>query len=221
MSAGQKPSKSRRLGRPAAADSARRRSDIIAAARRRFADSGYAATTLSGVAHDAGITLSALYHYFEEKSALFEAVFYDTIEDTWGRIRAALNQKTDGPAGPVDLIEVILSASAEIDRSAIMFLTLTAPIEAGRHPELGHLLERRAKMQEAQIRAVVEPAFQAGRLPGFADIETAVAATRIIMMGWGVENFIRESEGERLLAAVRVIFAQFDHGNPSRRQDPA
>jgi AcrR family transcriptional regulator len=199
-----------RLGRPPAADSARRRSDIIAAARRRFADLGYTATTLSAVAHDAGITLSALYHYFEEKPALFEAVFYDTIEETWGRIRAALDQDTAGPAGPVRLIEVILSASAEIDRSALMFLTLTAPIEAARHPELGHLLERRAKMQEAQIRAVIEPAFQAGRLPGFPDLETAVVATRIVMMGWGVENFVQESEGGRLLAATRVIFDQFD-----------
>ena len=61
----------------------------------------------------------------------------------------------------------------------------------------------------------------AGRLPGFPDVESAVAATRIIMMGWGVENFIQESEGERLLAAVRVIFAQFDHGNAPRRQEPA
>jgi AcrR family transcriptional regulator len=162
------------------------------------------------VAHDAGITLSALYHYFEEKPALFEAVFYDTIEETWGRIRAVLDQDTAGPAGPVKLIEVILSASAQIDRSALMFLTLTAPIEAARHAELGHLLERRAKMQEAQIRAVVEPAFRAGRLPGFPDVETAVVATRIIMMGWGVENFVQESEGGRLLAAVRVIFEQFD-----------
>jgi AcrR family transcriptional regulator len=202
-----------RLGRPPAADSARRRSDIIAAARRRFADNGYAATTLSAVAKDAGITLSALYHYFDEKSALFEAVFYDTIEDTWGRIRAALNRKTTGPAGPVDLIEVILSASADIDRSALMFLTLTAPIEASRHPELAHLIERRAKMQEAQIRAVVEPAFRAGRLAGFPDADTAVVATRIVMMGWGIENFIQESEGGRLIAAVRDIFKQFDRGD--------
>lgn len=208
-----------RLGRPPAADSARRRSDIIAAARRRFASSGYTASTLSGVAHDAGITLSALYHYFEEKPALFEAVFTDTFEDTWGRIRAGLDREAAGPArpaGPVRLIEVILSASAEIDRSALMFLT-TAPIEAVRHPELGHLLERRTKLQEAQIRAVVEPAFRAGRLPGFSDVETAVVATRIVMMGWGVENFVQESEGARLLAATRAIFAQFDQGDGGRR----
>jgi AcrR family transcriptional regulator len=209
VSAGKRP----RLGRPPAADSARRKADIIAAARRRFADSGYTATTLSGVAHDAGITLSALYHYFEEKSALFEAVFYDTIEDTWARIRAGLDREG---TGPMDLIEVILSASAEIDRSALMFLTLTAPVEAARHPELGHLLERRIKVQEAQIRAVVEPAFRAGRLPGFPDLETAVTATRIVMMGWGVENFVQESEGGRLLAATRAIFEQFDRGDDAR-----
>ncbi len=214
MSAAKRP----RLGRPPAADSARRRSDIIAAARRRFADNGYAATTLSAVAKDAGITLSALYHYFEEKSALFEAVFYETIEETWGRIRVVLNRETPGPAGPVDLIEVILSASADIDRSALMFLTLTAPIEAARHPELGHLIDRRAKMQEAQIRAVVEPAFRAGRLAGFPDVDTAVVATRIVMMGWGIENFIQESEGGRLIAAVRAIFKQFDRGDRAPRQ---
>jgi len=206
-----------RLGRPPAADSARRRSDIIAAARRRFADSGYSATTLSGVAQDAGITLSALYHYFEEKPALFEAVFYDTIEDTWGQIRAALDGVAPEERGPVALIEVILSASAGIERSSIVFLT-TAPLEAARHPELEHLLEHRAKMQEAQIRAVIEPAFRSGRLPGFPDLETAVTATRIVMMGWGLENLVQESERGRLLAAARAIFNQFDRGDRAPRQ---
>lgn len=206
-----------RLGRPPAADSARRRSDIITAARRRFADSGYTATTLSAVAKDAGITLAALYHYFEEKPALFEAVFYETIEDTWGQIRAALDGAAPEERGPIALIEVILSASADIDRSAIVFLT-TAPLEAARHPELGHLLEHREKVQEAQIRAAISPAFQAGRLAGFPDLETAVVATRIIMMGWGLENLVQESESGRLLAAARAIFEQFDRGDRGPRQ---
>jgi AcrR family transcriptional regulator len=211
MNAGKRP----RIGRPPAADSARRRSDIITAARRRFVESGYAATTLSAIAQDAGITLSALYHYFEEKSALFEAVYFDTIEDNWAWIRAALD---DESAAPADLIEVVFSNSAEIDRSKLMFLTLVAPIEAVRHPELRHLLEHRAKFKEAQIRAVVEPAFQAGRLPGFPAVDTAVMATRIIGMGWGLESFIQESEGERLLAAARFVFEQFSQpptGAPS------
>jgi AcrR family transcriptional regulator len=220
VSADQRPRQSRRLGRPAAADSARRRSDIIAAARSRFADSGYAATTLSAVAQDAGITLSALYHYFEEKSALFEAVFYETIEDTWGQIRAALDGVAPEARGPIALIEVILSASGGIEPAAIMFLT-TAPLEIARHPELGHLLEHREKVQEAQIRAVIGPAFRSGRLAGFPDLETAVVATRIVMMGWGLENLVREADRERLLSAARAIFEQFDYGNRPHCEDPA
>ncbi len=48
---------------------------LVAAARELFAKDGYAATSLDAVAKKAGVTKGAVYHHFEGKQTLFEAVF--------------------------------------------------------------------------------------------------------------------------------------------------
>jgi hypothetical protein len=80
------------------------------------------------------------------------------------------------------------------------------PIEATRYPELAHLLKRRSDVQERQIRALVTPAFLAGRLPAFSSVDTAVAGIRMLIMGWGMENYYQRSRAkEHRQAAVEVL----------------
>lgn len=211
-----------RRGRPPAADSIRRRHCIVVAARRRFAAQGYAATTLSAIAKDAGITLAAMYHYFEDKTALYEAVFDVSVEVLWNRIEDQAAKSGRVGARLVQLVQTIERAAAEIDdetRSTQMFLT-TVPIDATRHPELRHLLGKRAEIQERQIRRIVAPAFDAGELPAFADIDTAVAAIRILIMGWGLENYyLHDSElAGHIREAAVVLLGQMV--KPSLRAVP-
>lgn len=47
---------------------------LLVAARDRFAQDGYAATSLDAIATDAGVTKGALYHHFDGKEELFAAV---------------------------------------------------------------------------------------------------------------------------------------------------
>ncbi len=49
------------------------RGDILAAARRAFADTGYDAVSLRGIAREAGVDPALVHHYFEGKAALFFA----------------------------------------------------------------------------------------------------------------------------------------------------
>jgi AcrR family transcriptional regulator len=49
--------------------------ELIAAARESFASDGYAAALLDVVAQRAGVTKGALYHHFDGKKELFEAVY--------------------------------------------------------------------------------------------------------------------------------------------------
>jgi AcrR family transcriptional regulator len=51
-----------------------RRRQIISVAARVFADRGYTDATTKDIAAEAGVTHAALYHYFRDKRALFEAV---------------------------------------------------------------------------------------------------------------------------------------------------
>jgi AcrR family transcriptional regulator len=48
---------------------------LVAAARELFARQGFAATTLDDILQVAGVTRGALYHHFEDKTALFRGAF--------------------------------------------------------------------------------------------------------------------------------------------------
>ena len=183
----------RRIGRPPKADSVLRRAAIVAAARRRFAVHGYASTTLSVVVKDVGISLAALYHYFEDKRELYEAVFDDSIEAAWTATRHRVEAAREREPGLIGLLHAIDETGMDLDtrneRATNMFLT-TVPIEAARHQELAHLLDKRASVQDREIRAIVAPAFEAGELPCFDDLPTAIDGIRVVIMGWSLETFL-------------------------------
>ncbi|TCO49765.1 TetR/AcrR family transcriptional regulator [Actinocrispum wychmicini] len=88
---------------------------LLAAATRRFADLGFAGTSLEDVAADIQATRGAVYHHFASKTALFEAVFQQLetaameravaaaagAPDPWLAALAALNVFLDSCCDPV------------------------------------------------------------------------------------------------------------------------
>ena len=50
---------------------------LVAAGRRLFGRHGFAATSVEDLARDAQVTTGALYHHFQNKTALFETVFVE------------------------------------------------------------------------------------------------------------------------------------------------
>lgn len=67
-------------GRPQARCDEDTRAVIFEAARHEFAGSGYAATSMDGVARRAGISTKTLYRLIPNKAALFEAMITDRID---------------------------------------------------------------------------------------------------------------------------------------------
>jgi AcrR family transcriptional regulator len=53
----------------------RSRARVLAAARRRFLDEGYAATALPAVAADAGVSVESVYKAFRNKAGVLKAIF--------------------------------------------------------------------------------------------------------------------------------------------------
>ena len=70
-------------------------SALVDAARELFANDGYAATSLAAVAARANVTKGAVYHHFEGKQQLFEAVFTREVERMATPLVAAYARKTD------------------------------------------------------------------------------------------------------------------------------
>src|SRR6187200_1351795 len=79
------------------------REDLLAAARRVFADRGYHAASLDEVAREAGYTKGAVYSAFGAKGRLFLAVYEREMEQRWSivdqDVDAALAAGEAGDAG--------------------------------------------------------------------------------------------------------------------------
>src|SRR4051812_14577574 len=84
------------MPRRTAEEAAITRTALLAVARRSFAEEGYAATTLDGLAGQAGVTRGAVHHHFGDKRALFVEVF-EALEQELNDaiVRAALSAPPD------------------------------------------------------------------------------------------------------------------------------
>jgi TetR/AcrR family transcriptional regulator, fatty acid metabolism regulator protein len=73
-----------------------KRQQILDAAVRVFAAQGYDKSRVGDVAREAGVAYGLIYHYFDSKEAVLEAVF----REAWGRLLAAvaLAEQTAGTA---------------------------------------------------------------------------------------------------------------------------
>ncbi len=87
------------MARRTAADAARTRTDILAAARRLFTEHGYSATTTGEIAEAAGVTVGALFHHFEGKPGLFRSVFEQLEGELDAKVRAAVERLEAGGGG--------------------------------------------------------------------------------------------------------------------------
>lgn len=103
---------------------------LIAAARRQFAESGYAATNTPAIAAEAGVTRGALYHHFADKQALFEAV----VEEEHALLALAINAaaEAEDEPGPVRALieggDAYLAAMQDPGRRRILLIEAPAVI---------------------------------------------------------------------------------------------
>jgi AcrR family transcriptional regulator len=204
----------RRPGRPPAEESAGRTEAIIAAARRHFGFKGFDATTLSGVAAEAGLSLAALYHYVDDKFQLYELVFRASMRDTWEAIAKHVTELDPSPK-LADRIQGLLAATPSGQRNLDMNAFLAAaPIEFRRHPELAHLGEERDRVRLDVLRSVIEPVFLDGAFARFANLEQATRALEVLFSGWAMESFFQPEQREKLSRALMEIACAID-GEPA------
>jgi AcrR family transcriptional regulator len=71
---------------------------LLDAASAEFADRGYAASSIRDIAARAGVSLSALYHYYPGKQALLEAMLHEGMDAYFGMCEEALAEAGRDPA---------------------------------------------------------------------------------------------------------------------------
>jgi AcrR family transcriptional regulator len=138
-------------------------SALVDAARDLFARDGYAATSLDAVAAKARVTKGAVYHHFDGKRQLFEAVFTREVERMATPLVAAYAHKKD----PWDAFQA--GCRAYLDECldpAVQRIVLRDAFTAIGWEQMRRLEAPLLEMMEAGISRAVEAGRIAMRPPG-------------------------------------------------------
>jgi TetR/AcrR family transcriptional regulator, mexJK operon transcriptional repressor len=191
----------RRGGRPSRADALLLRQRILKVATDLFLAEGYGSTSIEAVAARAGVSKRTLYHRFDDKAALFEAVVHDIIQ----RIRP--------PAGVplvegANLREVLRRLAGMILRAALspqaLALHRLVASESARFPELAQAVNGDSSTREATAliggllaRELRESKISADRCAFAAEqfIFMVVTVPQRRAMGYGVPMTAAELDG--------------------------
>lgn len=166
---------------------------LVAAGRRLFGRHGFAATSVEDLARDAQVTTGALYHHFQNKTALFETVFVEVHTE----LLEASARAADG--APSDLESLARGFEAYLDavtEPAVQQILITdGPAVLG--------LARFAETDEP-FTTIVAAMRAVGTLP-VADPETV---TRMLLgaLTRGGMLIARSADADR--AAARAAVAQ-------------
>ena len=114
---------------PRAAQAAGTRSDLLAHARKLFAQNGYAESSTDEVVRRAKVTKGALYHHFDNKLELYRAVVEDMERELVGKMSGA----ADTARQPHKRLEAACRAylDACLDSALTRILVIEAPVVLG------------------------------------------------------------------------------------------
>jgi len=143
---------------PNAVRRARTRAALVAAARTLFAANGYAATGTPEIVTAAGVTRGALYHHFQDKTALFRAVVETEQTAAMAAVEAESARNSDTFEALVKGGEAFLDVMDDPGRQRI--LLIDAPVVLGRIA-LDDIDESAGRLT---LRAGIDAAIAAGRL---------------------------------------------------------
>jgi AcrR family transcriptional regulator len=132
------------------------RDALIEAARTLFAERGYADVGTEEIVRAAGVTRGALYHHFDGKRGLFEAV-YERVEIELAQ-RIATGALDAGAASPLDAMragaEMFLQASTEREAQQIALLDGPSVLGWDRWREIA--AEHGLGLIEATLQAAID-----------------------------------------------------------------
>lgn len=132
------------------------RGALIEAARTLFAERGYAGVGTEEIVRAAGVTRGALYHHFEGKRDLFEAVYEQVEVDLSARIAAGALDA--GAADPLEAMragaEMFLRACTEPEAQQIALLDAPAVLGWDRWREIA--AEHGLGLIEATLQAAID-----------------------------------------------------------------
>jgi AcrR family transcriptional regulator len=205
--------------KPRSYDSSRRREQarlnreaIVAAARQRFLDDGFTATTIASIAADAGTSADTIYKSFGGKAGLLRAMCDDALtgegpipaeqrsdamqaaETDPRRMLRGLGTLTTEVAPRIVPLLLLLSTAAETDTSMAQ---LRADFDTARLTRMTHVAQVLASKTQLRLGLSVDEAAEIMWAYSSPELYSLLVLTR----GWQPERY-GEFVGESLVAAL-------------------
>ena len=179
------------------------RGKLVRAARKAFAEKGYAAASMDDFTAEAGLTRGALYHNFGDKKGLLQAVIAELDAEILVRMAAARERAATPWQGLLDESITYLETALEPEIQRIMLLDGPAVLgDPSRWPNQSACLRATAQTIEGLIEAgTIRPvdAEAAARLLNGAALNAALwiaaADDPPAVLARATEAFVRLAEG--------------------------
>lgn len=188
------------------------RAEILAAARRRFGQQGYAATTIRQVATDAGVDPALVHYFFKTKDGLFAAAVMQLprypaevvagalepgIDGAGARLIRGLLEVWDDPTSRTGLLAVIRSATARPEAAQLLREFVTRELQ----PRIAAATAR----PDGNLRAVL-----------IGSTVIGVAFERYVL---GVEP-LASADREEVVAWVGPVIQRYLSADPPAGREP-
>lgn len=160
---------------PNHARSDRMRGLLMETGRRLFVAQGYAATGTPEIVAAAGVTRGALYHHFNGKEGLFEAIVRAEAEGVAAAIRAGSGDSADAIEALVTGGRCFLTAMAAPGRARLLLIEAPAVLGPGWMAGLDADTGGRTLVEGLQAAGVTGPLWPLGALISAAHDRAALA----------------------------------------------
>jgi AcrR family transcriptional regulator len=150
---------------------AQTRAALVGAARQRFGEVGFAATSVEEVARAARVTTGALYHHFPTKSALFETVFLELHAELMAETSAAAAGTTDAIEALARGFDAFFDAVLRPDVQRILITDAPAVLGLARFTEL----------DERDAFPAIVAGLQAAAASGARSVQDPEALARLLL----------------------------------------
>lgn len=161
-----------------------RREEVLRIAAGLFAERGYAATTVRDIAAEAGILSGSLYHHFDSKEAMVDAILAPFVADALAASEAVV-ARGEGPRRTLEgLIEAALDGIAE-HRDAILIFENESHLLAA-EPRFAYLGEANRRLERIWT-GVLERGSESGELR--ADLDPKLAYRLIRDSVWSAPRW--------------------------------
>jgi AcrR family transcriptional regulator len=188
----------------------RRRQAILTAARKCFVRYGLHGTRTSQICKEARISPGGLFHHFDSKEDIVQAVALDSVQEVIRGVTALVEASTDPVAALLDVVAVTGIMQAAWGMTPGLRLEVIA--EAERNKALRSVLSTQAMLLTELIERLIDEACAAGRLPlRFADGDFV----RLVGVIWNGVSIIHLVDPDFDLVAYGKMVSTFLGNHPS------